>query len=107
MSDLRFDIGSLHAAYAAGVSPLEMIDTVLKRIGDAGDPGIFLHLAEKAVLVAEVKALGTFDPVSRPLWGIPFAVKDNIDVAATGHQSGSMRAGETSAAVAVCGSCAP
>ena len=81
MSDLRFDIGSLHAAYAAGVSPLEMIDTVLKRIGDAGDPGIFLHLAEKAVLVAEVKALGTFDPVSRPLWGIPFAVKDNIDVA--------------------------
>ncbi|TXM87237.1 allophanate hydrolase, partial [Methylobacterium sp. WL122] len=26
-------------------------------------------------------ALGPFDPASKPLWGIPFAVKDNVDVA--------------------------
>ena len=32
-------------------------------------------------LLAQARALGPFDPVAKPLWGIPFAVKDNIDVA--------------------------
>ncbi len=25
--------------------------------------------------------LGSFDPETKPLWGVPFAVKDNIDAA--------------------------
>jgi allophanate hydrolase len=81
MSELRFDIKSLHAAYASGVTPTEMIKTVFHRIGEAADPGIFLHLATKPDLLAEAEALGSFDPVAKPLWGVPFAVKDNIDVA--------------------------
>jgi allophanate hydrolase len=76
-----FDITSLHAAFASGWTPIDMIDTVFARIAAADDPGIFLHLADRASLIAEAKALGPFDPASRPLWGIPFAVKDNIDVA--------------------------
>ncbi|TIW05901.1 MAG: allophanate hydrolase, partial [Mesorhizobium sp.] len=55
--------------------------TVLARIDAAGDPGIFIHLATKEELLAEAEALGPFDAVAKPLWGIPFAVKDNIDVA--------------------------
>ena len=78
---MQFDFKSLHAAYASGASPAGMIETVFKRIADAQDPGIFIHLAEKTELVAEAKALGAFDPIAKPLWGIPFAVKDNIDVA--------------------------
>lgn len=81
MSELRFDIKSLHAAYASGVSPTDMIETVFHRIVEADDPGIFLHLTSKQELLAEANALGNFDPVAKPLWGIPFAVKDNIDVA--------------------------
>ncbi|AZO21607.1 MULTISPECIES: allophanate hydrolase [unclassified Mesorhizobium] len=81
MSDIRFDIGSLHAAYQAGTGIAEVIDRVLARIEAAGDPGIFIHLATKAAMLAEAEALGSFDPVAKPLWGIPFAVKDNIDVA--------------------------
>ncbi|RUW07932.1 allophanate hydrolase, partial [Mesorhizobium sp. M1A.F.Ca.IN.020.03.1.1] len=81
MSDIRFDIGSLHAAYRAGTCIAEVIDTVLARIQAAGDPGTFIHLATRTAMLAEAEALGSFDPVAKPLWGIPFAVKDNIDVA--------------------------
>ncbi|MET0747202.1 MAG: allophanate hydrolase [Rhizobium sp.] len=76
-----FDFPSLHTAYAKGWSPAEMIETVFARIADVDDPGIFLHLANKDALLQQAEALGTFDPVAKPLWGIPFAVKDNIDVA--------------------------
>ncbi|RWH68035.1 MAG: allophanate hydrolase [Mesorhizobium sp.] len=82
MNDIRFDIGSLHAAYQAGARLAEVIDTVLARIAAAADSGIFIHLATKAAMLAEAETLGPFDPVAKPLWGIPFAVKDNIDVAA-------------------------
>ncbi|MFD1983967.1 allophanate hydrolase [Mesorhizobium newzealandense] len=81
MSDIRFDIGSLHAAYASGVPVAAMIDAVHARVEAADDPGIFIHLADKADLLAQAKKLGPFNPVTKPLWGVPFAVKDNIDVA--------------------------
>ncbi|MDX8524151.1 allophanate hydrolase [Mesorhizobium sp. MSK_1335] len=81
MSDIRFDFGGLHSAYAAGLPVSAMIETVFERIAEAADPGIFIHLADKTDLLAQAAALGPFDPVTKPLWGIPFAVKDNIDVA--------------------------
>ncbi|MER9947054.1 MULTISPECIES: allophanate hydrolase [unclassified Mesorhizobium] len=81
MSDLRFDISSLHAAYRAGIGIDEVIETVYARLRAADDPGIFIHLADKAALLAAAAALCSFDPVAQPLWGVPFAVKDNIDVA--------------------------
>lgn len=82
MTDAQaFDIASLHAAYRAGWMAEAMIDLVFARITAVDDPGIFLHLTDKTSLLAEAEALGAFDPITRPLWGIPFAVKDNIDVA--------------------------
>ncbi len=79
--ELHFDIKTLHAAYAKGTKPAEMIETVLRRIAETNDPGIFIYLASQQQLMSEVESLGVFDPVNKPLWGIPFAVKDNIDVA--------------------------
>ncbi|BCH66776.1 allophanate hydrolase [Agrobacterium vitis] len=76
-----FDIASLHAAYASGWTPQEMIEEVFSRIAAINDPGIFLELADKASLLDQAQALGAFSPETKPLWGIPFAVKDNIDVA--------------------------
>jgi len=81
MSEIRFDIGSLHAAYASGVTVAAMIDAVDERIAAADDPGIFIHLAGRADMLAQAQKLGPFDPEAKPLWGVPFAVKDNIDVA--------------------------
>lgn len=81
MSDVHFDIASLHAAYRDGASVGDVIATIYARIETADDPGIFIHLAARADLVAAAEALGPFDPLAKPLWGVPFAVKDNIDVA--------------------------
>ncbi len=81
MSDIRFDIQSLHSAYAAGLPISDVVDAIYARIEDAGDPGIFIHLSERSELLARALELGPFDPVAKPLWGVPFAVKDNIDVA--------------------------
>lgn len=76
-----FDRASLHAAYADGFTPAQMIDNVFSRLAAVDDPGIFISLSDRDTLLAEAEALGKFDPVAKPLWGLPFAVKDNIDVA--------------------------
>ncbi len=81
LKDLRFDIATLHDAMAGGTGPEDLIAEVYRRIEAVGDPGIFLHLRPESECAAEAKALSPFDPEALPLWGIPFAVKDNIDLA--------------------------
>ena len=84
MTDLRtlpFTRAALHAAYAGGLTPAAVMREALARLEATGDPGIFLSLRSGEDLVSEAEALGPFDPEARPLWGLPFAVKDNIDLA--------------------------
>lgn len=80
LSSLPFTLTALKKAYADGVRPEDVIEEVYARLDRIGDPLIFIHLCNKADLLKQARALGEFDP-DRPLWGIPFAVKDNIDVA--------------------------
>jgi allophanate hydrolase len=80
LSDLPFTRAALTQAYATGTSPLAVIDEIFARLDAVNDPGIFIHLCDRDSLRAQAKALGAYDP-SLPLWGIPFAAKDNIDVA--------------------------
>ncbi|MBU1176305.1 MAG: allophanate hydrolase [Alphaproteobacteria bacterium] len=79
MTDIT--ISALHAAYQAGMPIEEVLRTCREHLIAADDPGIFIHLVSQADIDAAVAALGPFDPLAKPLWGIPFAVKDNIDVA--------------------------
>ncbi len=74
-------IPALHAAYAKGARAADVIEQVYAAIEAAGDPGIFISVVpfEEAEAVAD--RLPPFDPSRFPLWGVPFAVKDNIDVA--------------------------
>ncbi|MGA7323965.1 MAG: allophanate hydrolase [Rhodomicrobium sp.] len=79
--DACLSIPGLHAAYAKGVSPAAVMERVFARIKAVNDPGIFITLQEQKELLEAAAALPPFDPSKFPLWGIPFAVKDNIDVA--------------------------
>jgi allophanate hydrolase len=80
MTEIDLDVLRLHRAYAAGQNPVDLIDAVYRRIEAAADPGIFITLVAEADAKAAARALPAFDPVAFPLWGVPFAIKDNIDV---------------------------
>jgi allophanate hydrolase len=81
MADFDFDIVRLHAAYAAGADPAAVVHAVYRRLEATADPGIFIALVDEAKAKVAARALPNFDPIALPLWGVPFAVKDNIDVA--------------------------
>ncbi|HEV2573603.1 MAG TPA: allophanate hydrolase [Beijerinckiaceae bacterium] len=78
--DLSFDLASLRQAYAAGLSPSDVISEVYSRIAAVNDPGIFIALLDESKALDFAAALGAYD-ATRPLWGVPFAIKDNIDFA--------------------------
>jgi allophanate hydrolase len=67
------------AAHRAGIlTPADTIARSYARLRARNDPAIFISLREETDAIAEAHALG--DP-SLPLYGVPVAVKDNIDVA--------------------------
>ena len=81
-TDIPLTLSSLRRHYASGTSPQTIIRQVFSTIARVNDPQIFISLFDEEDLLAEAEGLGEYD-ASRPLWGIPFVIKDNIDVA--GH----------------------
>ncbi len=85
---LDLDLASLAEAYRSGVTtPVAVAETIAAR-ADRAPPEIWIHRVPGPDLVAAARALETRaaqagDGRERalPLYGIPFAVKDNIDVA--------------------------
>ena len=75
-------IAAIVAAHRTGaMSPARTIERSYKRIREHNDPSIFISLRDEAEAVSEAEALANRDPARLPLFGIPVAVKDNIDVA--------------------------
>jgi allophanate hydrolase len=75
-------VAALVAAHRAGtVSPAQTVARSFARIRDHNDPAIFISLRNEREALAEAEALTAKDASLLPLYGIPVAVKDNIDVA--------------------------
>ena len=73
-------ISEIKARYAAGLRPVELVAELWDKIAAWNDPALFIHLPELEGLRALAEAVEAM-PADLPLWGIPFVVKDNIDVA--------------------------
>src|SRR6185437_6745233 len=76
-----FGVYNLLAGYRAGrLTVRQVIDDVLQRIAAAGDDKVWISCVPDATLAAQADALDRQADKTLPLFGIPFAVKDNIDV---------------------------
>jgi allophanate hydrolase len=75
-------VTAIVAAHRAGThSPAQTVARSFARIRSHNDPAIFISLRDEADAIAEAEALAAKDPARLPLYGVPVAVKDNIDVA--------------------------
>lgn len=77
----EFSIGALQAAYQRGLSPLDTIEAAYRRIEQAQDNPIWIRTRARERSLELAQRLQRTSRDSLPLYGIPFAVKDNIDVA--------------------------
>lgn len=81
MQTLSFDIQTLSTALQQGqVTPVDVVTEVVRRIGsDTHNAWISMHDQDSLLQMAQdLMAQG---PADKPLYGLPFAVKDNIDLA--------------------------
>lgn len=63
------------------MSPREAIAHAFRAHKAYDDPAMFITLRDEADCLAEAERLEAEGPEGKPLYGLPFAVKDNIDVA--------------------------
>ncbi len=76
------EIAPLHEGYRAGTfTPADVVRALLARIESYPDPAIFITRIAAATVIAEAEVLDIADIGAKPLWGIPFVVKDNMDAA--------------------------
>ena len=82
MSDAPLTLADYRAAYLRGtLTPTRAVADFFARVAAHDDPAIFIALRGEDDLLAEARALEARGADGLPLYGIPIAVKDNIDVA--------------------------
>ncbi|RDW71800.1 amidase signature (AS) enzyme-5 [Coleophoma crateriformis] len=83
--DSSLDISSLRLDYEAGIKPQHVVQAIYERIEayKENQPSVWLYLRPMSEVMQEAMELTWRfpEPTDRPpLWGIPFSVKDSINV---------------------------
>ena len=79
-SDAPETVAAIVAAHrAATMTPAQTVARSYQRIRDHNDPAVFISLRDEKEALAEAEALASKDAAALPLFGVPVAVKDNID----------------------------
>jgi len=82
LNSLSFDLSTLRAGYLSNAfDPESVIAEACARIESNARDGIWISRLNRDEAQRTAAALRGRDPRTLPLFGIPFAVKDNIDVA--------------------------
>jgi len=75
-------IAGVLQAYADGtLTPRALVARLRTRIADTQAHNAWIHVLSEAELEPHLAALDGRDPSALPLYGVPFAIKDNIDLA--------------------------
>ncbi len=76
------DITNLRQRYQSGeLTPLDLVEELLARLAREDKHHVWISRLDASALREYAKALLDKDPNRLPLYGIPFAIKDNIDLA--------------------------
>ncbi len=76
------DLSTLARRYQReGLKPSRVIKEILARIDARGGDHVWIYRRPEDELMAIARGLDAEDPAGKPLYGVPFAIKDNIDLA--------------------------
>ncbi|MCI2255854.1 allophanate hydrolase [Domibacillus sp. PGB-M46] len=82
-------IRELKEGYQSGsLKPEMVIEQIIERAEADRDMNIWITPPSWSFIRPYVERLKTIDPSQAPLWGIPFAIKDNIDLAGVATTAG-------------------
>ncbi|MEM7062198.1 MAG: allophanate hydrolase [Cyanobacteria bacterium P01_B01_bin.77] len=83
--DIPLTISSLQKNYGQGtLTPVQVVKAIVTNLAQRGDDGIWIHVLSESTLIERATDLTSLSASQRsqlPLWGIPFSVKDCIDIA--------------------------
>ncbi|HSC75900.1 MAG TPA: allophanate hydrolase [Pseudomonadales bacterium] len=78
----RFSIAALRNLYLhSEETPQSVLEKILVRIARDKNNPVWIHVLSTNEIAAYIENLSSMDIATHPLWGIPFAIKDNIDLA--------------------------
>ena len=82
---LNLEIRHLRRAYADGqLTPTDVVENIQDRLKTQDGEGVWILVVSKEEMLMRARDLEAMDPSDRdryPLFGLPFSVKDCIDVA--------------------------